>query len=50
MGDNKDTINKTTETLTDASKEVGQEVNILETKYMLVSRYQNADKIWDIEI
>jgi hypothetical protein len=42
MGDNIDIINKNTETLIDASKEVGLEVNIEKTKYMLVSRDQNA--------
>jgi hypothetical protein len=36
MGDNIDTTNKTTQTLTDASKEVGLEVNAEKTKYMLV--------------
>jgi hypothetical protein len=39
-GDNIETIN--TETLTDASKEVGLEVNVEKTKYMLVSCHQNA--------
>jgi hypothetical protein len=34
LGDNIDTINKNTETLIDASKEVGLEVNIEKTKYM----------------
>jgi hypothetical protein len=42
QGDNIDTINRNTETLTDASKEVGLEVNVEKTKYMLVSRDQNA--------
>jgi hypothetical protein len=42
LGDNIDTINKNTQTLIDASKEVGLEVNVEETKYMLVSRDQNA--------
>jgi hypothetical protein len=41
-GDNTETINKNTETLTDASKQVGLEVNIEKTKYMLVSRDQNT--------
>jgi hypothetical protein len=36
------------ETLIDASKEVGLEVNIEKTKYMLVSRDQNAGKKRDI--
>jgi hypothetical protein len=38
LGDNIDTIHKNTETLIDASKEVGLEVNVEKTKYMLVSR------------
>jgi hypothetical protein len=41
LGDNRDTI-KSTETLTDASKEVGLEVNAEKSKYMLLSRHQNA--------
>jgi hypothetical protein len=44
------TINKRTETLTDASKEVNLEVNVGKTKYMLVSCVQNADKNGDIKI
>jgi hypothetical protein len=50
LGDNMDTIKKSTETLTDASKEVGLEINIEETKYMLLSCYQNAGRNWDIKI
>jgi hypothetical protein len=42
LGDNIDTINKNTETLIDASKEVGLEVNVEKTKYVLVSRDQNS--------
>jgi hypothetical protein len=44
LGDNIDTINTNTETLNDASKEVGVQVNIQKTKYMLVSHYKNADQ------
>jgi hypothetical protein len=40
LGDNIDIINKNTETLIDASKEVGLEVNVEKTKHMLV-RIQN---------
>jgi hypothetical protein len=36
-GDNTDTIKKNTETLTDASKEVGLEINTEKTKYLLLS-------------
>jgi hypothetical protein len=43
MGNNIDTINNNTESLIDASKEVGLAVNVeKKTKYMLVSRDQNA--------
>jgi hypothetical protein len=42
LGDNIDTIRKTTETLIDASKEVGLEINVEKTKYMLLSHHQNA--------
>jgi hypothetical protein len=41
LGDNilVDTIKKNTETLIDASKEVGLEINVEKTKYMLLSRH-----------
>jgi hypothetical protein len=42
QGDTIDNINKKTEILIDASKEVGLEVNVEKTKYMLVSRDQNT--------
>jgi hypothetical protein len=37
LGDNIDTINKNTGILIDANKEVGLEINVEKTKYMLVS-------------
>jgi hypothetical protein len=44
--DNIDTIRKNTETLIDASKEVGLEINVDKTKYMLLSHRQtNCVKI-----
>jgi hypothetical protein len=44
-----DTIKKNTGTLIDASKEVGLEINIQKTKYML-SCLQNASQNRDIKI
>jgi sorting nexin-29 len=43
LGDKLDTIKKNTETLIDASKEVGLEINVEKNKYMLLSRHQNRD-------
>jgi hypothetical protein len=45
LGHNIDTINKNAQTLIDASKEVGLEVNVEKTKYMLMSRDQNESQI-----
>jgi hypothetical protein len=42
LGDNIDTIKKNTEILIDARKEVGLEINVVKTKYMLLSRHQNV--------
>jgi hypothetical protein len=51
LGDTIDTtINENTETLIDASKEVGLEINIEKTKYMLLSHRQNAGQNRDIKI
>jgi hypothetical protein len=44
LGDNIDTIKKNSETLFDASKEVGLEINPEKTKYMLLFHYWNAGK------
>jgi hypothetical protein len=50
LGDNIDTINKNTKPLIDASKEVGLEVNIEKTKYMLVPCDQNVGQNQDTKI
>jgi hypothetical protein len=50
LGDNIDTIRKNTQTLIDASKEVGLQINIEKIKYMLLSRHQNVGRNWDIKI
>jgi hypothetical protein len=43
LGDNIDTIKKNKEIVIDASKEVGLEINIEKTKYMLLSHDQIAE-------
>jgi hypothetical protein len=50
LGDNIDTVKKSTQTLIDASKEAGLEINIEKTKYMLLSHHQNAGQNRDIKI
>jgi hypothetical protein len=45
LGDDRDAINRNT----DASKEVGLEVNVEKTRHMLVSCDQNADQNRDIK-
>jgi hypothetical protein len=42
LGDNIDTIKKSTETSIDASNEVSLEINVQESKYMPLSHHQNV--------
>jgi hypothetical protein len=50
LGDNMDTVKEKRETLIDASKAVGLDVKAEKTKYMLLSRHQNAGQNHDIKI
>jgi hypothetical protein len=49
LGDNLDTIKKNTLTLIYASKEVGLEINVKKTKYVLLSHQQNVGQNQDIK-
>jgi hypothetical protein len=42
--------NKLTESLIDANKEIGLEINVEKTKYMLLSRHQDVGQNRDIKI
>jgi hypothetical protein len=50
LGNNIDTIKKNTKILIDDNKEVGLELNIDKTKYVLLSRHQNVGQDQDIKI
>jgi hypothetical protein len=50
LGDNIDTIKKNRETLLDATKEIGLEINVEKTYCLLLSRHQNVGQKQDLRI
>jgi hypothetical protein len=50
LGGNINTIKKNTQTVIDASKQVGLTENVEKTKYMLLSRHQNVGQNRDIKV
>jgi hypothetical protein len=50
LRDDIDTTNKNTQTLIDASKEVGLDVKVENTKYVLMSCHQNAGQNRDVKL
>jgi hypothetical protein len=49
LGDNIDTTKKNTETLTDASKEIGLDIIVEKTKYILLARHPDTGQDRDIK-
>jgi hypothetical protein len=47
--DSINTINENTETLLEASRDVGLEINAEKTKYMIMSRHQNSGQNQNIK-
>ena len=50
LGGGVHTVKKNAEALVAATKEIGLEVNVHKTKYMTVSRHQNAGRIHSMEM
>jgi hypothetical protein len=48
--DNTDSMKKNTETLIDASKVIGLQINVEKTKHVLLICHQNIGQNWDIRI
>jgi hypothetical protein len=50
LGDYTDNVHIITDTLIDASKAVGLEMNVEKIKYVFLSRHQNTGQNWDIKV